>query len=59
MMMMMMMLSTTYIQYLRPSLRLTFAEGVKLLQEAGYDASPEEDLDTEKVGMYTSQCMCV
>lgn len=35
------------LQYLRPSLRISFAEGVKLLQDAGFDASPEDDLDTE------------
>ena len=36
------------LQFCRPSLRLSFAEGVKLLQEAGYDAKADEDLDTEK-----------
>jgi hypothetical protein len=36
------------LQYHRPSLRISFAEGVRLLREAGYDASEEEDLDTEK-----------
>lgn len=36
------------LQFCRPSLRLSFVEGVKLLQEAGYDAKPDEDLDTEK-----------
>lgn len=36
------------LQFCRPSLRLSFAEGVALLREAGYDASEMEDLDTEK-----------
>lgn len=36
------------LQFCRPSLRLSFAEGVQLLQAAGYDAKPDEDLDTEK-----------
>jgi len=36
------------LEYCRPSLRITFAEGVKLLREAGYEASEDDDLDTEK-----------
>lgn len=41
-------------QYHRPSLRISFAEGVRLLREAGYDAKDDEDLDTEKVGLLLS-----
>jgi len=36
------------LQFCRPSLRLSFAEGVALLREAGFEASENEDLDTEK-----------
>lgn len=36
------------LQFCRPSLRLSFAEGVALLREAGFEASEHEDLDTEK-----------
>jgi len=35
------------IKYLRPSLRLEFAEGIQMLKEAGVDADPEGDLETE------------
>lgn len=42
------MVWSVVLQYHRPSLRISFAEGVRLLREAGYDASEEEDLDTEK-----------
>uniref|UniRef100_A0A7S2RWB9 aspartate--tRNA ligase n=1 Tax=Rhizochromulina marina TaxID=1034831 RepID=A0A7S2RWB9_9STRA len=36
------------LKFCRPSLRLTFAEGIKLLQDAGYtEADPDEDLTTE------------
>merc|ERR1711988_1326912 len=34
--------------YQKPSLRITFAEGVKMLNEAGFEQSYHEDLDTEK-----------
>merc|ERR1711988_1129878 len=34
--------------YLKPSLRITFAEGVQMLNDAGYEQSPHEDIDTEK-----------
>jgi len=33
--------------FLKPSLRLTYAEGIALLNEAGYPASVDEDLTTE------------
>jgi len=36
------------LQFCRPSLRLSFAEGVALLREAGFEASENEDLDTER-----------
>jgi aspartyl-tRNA synthetase len=35
------------LKYCRPSLRITFQEGIKLLQDAGFNASPNEDLTTE------------
>mmetsp|Transcript_40951 Transcript_40951/g.97313 ORF Transcript_40951/g.97313 Transcript_40951/m.97313 type:complete len:550 (-) Transcript_40951:119-1768(-) len=35
------------LQYLRKTLRLTFAEGVQMLQEAGYEVDPMDDLSTE------------
>jgi hypothetical protein len=35
---------TCCVQYHRPSLRLTYAEGIKLLNDAGYPASVEDDL---------------
>ncbi|KAL7566024.1 hypothetical protein ACA910_011043 [Epithemia clementina (nom. ined.)] len=35
------------LQYLRPTLKLTFAEGCKLLQEAGIQQDEYEDLSTE------------
>ena len=36
------------LEYLRPSLRLTFEEGVKMLHEAGFtDVDPLDDLSTE------------
>ena len=35
------------LQYLRPSLRLEFAEGVKMLQEAGVEVDPLGDIGTE------------
>lgn len=35
------------LKYLRPTLRLTYAEGVAMLQAAGIDQSPAEDLSTE------------
>ncbi|QDZ25748.1 aspartyl-tRNA synthetase [Chloropicon primus] len=35
------------LEYLRPSLRLTFEEGVKMLQEAGVEIDPLDDLSTE------------
>lgn len=45
-------------QYHRPSLRISFAEGVRLLREAGYDAKDDEDLDTEKVGLSPQLITC-
>ena len=35
------------LEYLRPSLRLTFEEGVQLLKENGIDQDPFDDLSTE------------
>ncbi|CAM9840822.1 unnamed protein product [Choristocarpus tenellus] len=36
------------LRYLRPTLRLTYQEGMQLLHDAGYtDADPDEDLSTE------------
>lgn len=35
------------LQYLKPSLRITFEEGVKMLQEAGIDIDPLADIGTE------------
>lgn len=35
------------LQYLRPTLKLTFAEGCALLREAGIEQSEYEDLSTE------------
>jgi len=35
------------LQYLKPSLRITFDEGIQLLRDAGYEASFDEDLSTE------------
>eukprot|EP00752_Nemacystus_decipiens_P010383 g9253.t1 len=35
------------LRYARPTLRLTFQEGIQLLRDAGYDADPEGDLTTE------------
>lgn len=35
------------LQYLRPSLRLTFQEGVKMLQDAGVEVDPLGDIGTE------------
>ncbi len=35
------------LKYCRPTLRLTFEEGIKMLQEAGADADPLEDIGTE------------
>ena len=35
------------LQYCRPSLRLTFAEGVKMLQDAGVEVDPLGDIGTE------------
>ena len=32
----------------KPTLRITFEEGCKLLQDAGYDADPTEDIGTEQ-----------
>jgi hypothetical protein len=32
-------------QYHKPSFRITFAEGIKLLQEAGFDVDPMADLE--------------
>lgn len=34
------------IKYLRPSLRITFQEGIAMLREAGFDAPPDEDIST-------------
>lgn len=36
------------LQYCRPTLRLSFHEGMQLLQEAGYDADPDDDLPTDQ-----------
>ncbi|KAG5185330.1 aspartyl-tRNA synthetase [Tribonema minus] len=36
------------LKYCRPTLRLSYYEGMKLLQDAGYDANPAEDLPTEQ-----------
>lgn len=35
------------LQYLKPSLRITFEEGVKMLQEAGVEIDPLDDIGTE------------
>lgn len=35
------------LEYLRPTLRLTFEEGIKMLQDAGFDVDPLGDLSTE------------
>ena len=35
------------LKYCRPTLRLTFEEGIKMLQEAGADVDPLEDIGTE------------
>ena len=35
------------LEYLRGGLRLEFPEGIKMLQEAGYDVDPHDDLSTE------------
>ncbi|KAG0564520.1 hypothetical protein M758_8G113600 [Ceratodon purpureus] len=35
------------LQYLRPTLRLTFAEGVAILKEAGHEVDPMADFNTE------------
>ncbi|CAM9681431.1 unnamed protein product [Chrysoparadoxa australica] len=35
------------LKYCRPTLRLTYYEGIQLLQDAGFDADPDEDLSTE------------
>jgi len=34
--------------YPKPTLRITFEEGIALLKEAGYDASEDEDIGTEE-----------
>eukprot|EP01084_Bolivina_argentea_P054703 100310_1 len=36
------------LEYCRPTLRLSFFEGIALLQQAGYDANPLDDLNTEQ-----------
>jgi len=35
------------LQYLPKTLRITFAEGIKMLQDAGHEVDPLEDLNTE------------
>jgi aspartyl/asparaginyl-tRNA synthetase len=35
------------LEYLPETLRITFAEGIKMLQDAGHDVEPLEDLNTE------------
>ena len=35
------------LEYLPETLRITFAEGIKMLQDAGHDVDPFEDLNTE------------
>lgn len=39
------------LQYLRPSLRITFKEGIDMLREAGWDASYDEDISTPQEKM--------
>ncbi|CAM9907023.1 unnamed protein product, partial [Discosporangium mesarthrocarpum] len=35
------------LRFIRPTLRLTYQEGMQLLHDAGFDADPEDDLSTE------------